>query len=126
MYGLSHFAIQCDDVVRAKRFYEQVFAWKMTRYHGVGTDEFQQIALADGRHIGAIQSRKFNPAKDRILGFECSIEVPDVDATTRAVETAGGTRLMRKAAIPGVGWVIKFLDTEGNLCCAVEREPNAR
>jgi hypothetical protein len=119
MYELSHFAIQCDDVERAGRFYETVFGWKMSAYHGVGSDEFQRIATADGKHVGAVQSRKFNPAPQRILGFECSISVPDVEAATRNVELAGGTVLMRKTAIPGVGWIVKFLDSEGNLCCAV-------
>ena len=126
MYELDHFAIQCDDVERARRFYEKVFDWKMSIYKGVDSDEFQQVRTGNGKLLGAIQSRKFNPAKSRVLGFECSISVPDVDATTRAVETAGGTVLMRKTAIPGVGWIIKFLDSEGNLCCAVMQDPAAR
>jgi hypothetical protein len=126
MYELYHFAIQCDDVERARRFYESVFAWTMSSYHGVGRDEFQQIATADGKRIGAAQSRKFNPADERILGFECSISVPDVEEVTRNVERAGGTMVMRKSAIPGVGWIVKFLDTEGNLCCAVSDDRFAK
>jgi len=126
MYELDHFAIQCDDVERARRFYEKVFDWKMSGYKGVDADEFQQIRTAQGKLLGAIQSRKFNSAKSRVLGFECSISVPDVDTTTRAVETAGGTLLMWKTAIPRVGWIIKFLDSEGNLCCAVTQDPAAR
>ena len=126
MYELAHFAIHCDDLARARQFYERVFDWKMSGYQGVGESEFQQIKTTEGRVLGAIESRKFNPAKERILGFECSISVPDVDVTTRAVEAAGGTILMRKSPIPGVGWVIKFLDTEGNLCCAVAQDRNAR
>jgi len=126
MYELDHFAIQCDDVKRAREFYEKVFDWKMSVYKGVDADEFQQIRTGKGKLLGAIQSRKFNSAKNRVLGFECSISVPDVDATTRAVETAGGTLLMRKTAIPGVGWIVKFLDSEGNLCCAVTQDSAAR
>ena len=126
MYELCHFAIQCDDVERAGRFYESVFAWKISGYSGVGADEFKQIATADGKHIGAVQSRKFNPVQERILGYECSISVPDVEEIARKVERAGGTVLMRKAAIPGVGWIVKFLDTEGNLCCATSNDPAAK
>ena len=126
MYELDHFAIQCDDVKRARRFYEKVFGWKMAAYQGVGSDEFQQIRTGTGKLLGAIQSRKFNAAKSRVLGFECSISVPDVDATTDAVESAGGSLLMGKTAIPGVGWIIKFLDSEGNLCCAVTQDSAAR
>ena len=126
MYELDHFAIQCDDVKRARQFYEKVFDWKMAGYKGVDADEFQQIRTGSGKLLGAIQSRKFNSAKSRVIGFECSISVPDVDATASAVESAGGTIVMQKAAIPGVGWIIKFLDSEGNLCCAVTQDPAAR
>lgn len=126
MYELCHFAIQCDDVERAARFYEDVFAWKLSGYAGVGADEFQRIATADGKHIGAVQSRKFNPTQERVLGFECSISVPDVEKVARDVERAGGTVLMPKTAIPGVGWIVKFLDTEGNLCCATSSDPTAK
>lgn len=125
MYELAHFAIQCDDVERAKRFYESVFGWQMSGYSGVGADEFQRIATGEGKHIGAVQSRKFNPTDQKVLGFECSISAPDVEEVTRSVERAGGTMLMRKTAIPGIGWIVKFLDTEGNLCCAVENDPSA-
>jgi hypothetical protein len=119
MYELSHFAIQCNDVPRAKSFYERVFGWQISGYQGSGADEFQRITTADGKHIGAVESRKFNPLDERVLGFECSISVPDVEEVARNVERAGGTVLMRKSAIPGVGWIVKFRDTEGNLCCAV-------
>ena len=43
----------------------------------------------------------------------------------RAVEANGGKVVMPKAAIPGVGWVVKFLDSEGNLACAVHYDPTA-
>jgi predicted enzyme related to lactoylglutathione lyase len=126
MYELDHFAIQCDDVKRAQRFYEKVFAWKMVSYKSVDSDEFQQIRTEKGKLLGAIQSRNFNSAKSRVIGFECSISVPDVDATASAVESGGGAILMPKSAIPGVGWIVKFLDSEGNLCCAVSQDPKAR
>jgi len=52
--------------------------------------------------------------------------VEDVDAVARAVEANGGKIAMPKTAIPSVGWVVKFLDTEGNLACAVQYDPSAR
>jgi uncharacterized protein len=33
---------------------------------------------------------------------------------------------MQKAPIPGVGWIVKFLDTEGNLVCAAQYDPAAK
>jgi len=128
MNQLTHFAIHAGRVKRAAAFYERVFNWKCKGYAeaGVTDDEFVQIFGEDGKLYGAIQARKFNPLKTDVLGFECSIDVADVDATAPSVESAGGTIVMRKTAIPGVGWIIKFLDTEGNLCCAVDYDRTAK
>lgn len=51
--------------------------------------------------------------------------VDDVDETVRRVEEAGGKTLMKKTAIPGVGWIAKFTDTEGNLFAAVHYDKGA-
>lgn len=119
-----HFAIHANDVQRASAFYQQVFDWQLSSYGGVSDQEFVSVS-GSGEIHGAIQSRKFNPIASDVLGFECSVPVADVDETARAVEAAGGTIVMTRAAIPGVGWVIKFTDTEGNLCCAVQHDASA-
>jgi hypothetical protein len=126
---LSHFAIHVDDLDRARKFYGAAFGWTFQGFGGGPIADFCQIKDAAGNllaPLGAMQSRKFNPAPQPILGFECSIAVDDVDAVARAVEANGGKIVMPKAAIPGVGWVVKFLDTEGNLACAVHYDPSAR
>ena len=126
---LSHFAIHVDDLDRARKFYGAVFDWKFQGFGGGPITDFCQIKDTAGNllaPLGAMQSRKFNPAPQPILGFECSIAVDDIDAVARAVEASGGKIVMPKAAIPGVGWVVKFLDTEGNLACAVHYDPAAR
>ncbi len=125
---LAHFAIHADDLERARRFYGGVFGWTFQGYGGPMTD-FCQIKDASGNMLaplGAIQSRKFNSAPQPVIGFECSIVVDDVDAAARAVVASGGKIVMPKAAIPGVAWIVKFLDTEGNLVCAVHYDPSAR
>ena len=47
-------------------------------------------------------------------GFEPSFAVDDLDAVLAKVEAHGGKIIMQKAAIPTVGTLIRFLDTEGN------------
>jgi uncharacterized protein len=125
---LAHFAIHADDLERARKFYGGVFGWTFQGYGGSMTD-FCQIQDASGKFLaplGAMQSRKFNSAPQPVIGFECSIVVDDVDAAARAVEANGGKIVMSRAAIAGVGWVVKFLDTEGNLACAVQYDPAAK
>ena len=126
---LSHFAIHAEDLDRARNFYGGVFGWTFQGFGDGPITDFCQIKDAAGKllsPLGAMQSRKYNPAPQPVIGFECSIAVEDVDAVTRAVEANGGKIVMPKAAIPGVGWVVKFLDTEGNLACAIQYDPTAR
>ena len=126
---LSHFAIHADDVARATKFYGGVFGWTFQGFGGGPMNEFCMIQDGAGKMLmplGAIQLRKFNTAPQPMIGYECSFAVDDVDAAARAVEAAGGKIVMQKSPIPGVGWVIKFLDTEGNLACAVQYDATAR
>lgn len=125
MPNVAHFAIHADDLPRARRFYESVFGWRFNSY---GPPDFFQIATGtreDPGIKGAMQSRRYSVVEKEIVGYECTVVVPDVDATAAAVEAQGGKVLMPKAAIPGVGWLIKFLDTEGNLVCAMRVDEKA-
>ena len=123
MNKLRHFDIHASDVERARRFYERIFDWQFGSYPGA--DEFFQIRAADGEVIGAIQGRKYNAHSKDIFGFECSVAVDDVDEAVRKVEAAGGKTLMNKTPIPGVGWIAKFMDTEGNLFCTIRYDNSA-
>jgi uncharacterized protein len=123
---LTHFAIHTDNIERAKSFYEQVFEWGFASY---GPSDFLQIKAdktENGELIGALQSRKYSPVKENIIGLECTIRVDNVDEIIKRVQTSGGQILMPKTAIPYVGWIAKFLDTEGNLVCAMQPDNAAR
>ena len=117
---LSHFAIFTEDIQRAQSFYSQVFNWGFSSY---GPQDFAQIKSNDsgeGQLIGALQDRKYQQTQEKVIGFECSIQVTDVEAIAARVEANGGQLLMPKTEIPHVGWLIKFKDTEGNIVCAVQ------
>ena len=123
---LTHFAIHIDDMERAKKFYDEVFDWGFNSY---GQADFLQIKAdktENGELIGAMQSRKYSPVTDRIIGLECTIAVESIDNIITKVITNGGQILMPKTAIPYVGWIAKFLDTEGNLICGMQYDNAAR
>lgn len=123
---LTHFAIHIDDMERAKNFYGEVFEWGFASY---GPPDFLQIKAdktAQGELIGALQARHYSPLKEKIIGMECTISVENVDEIIQRVENNGGQVLMPKTAIPFVGWITKFLDTEGNLVCAMQPAPEAK
>jgi hypothetical protein len=123
---LTHFAIHIDDIERAKNFYGEVFEWGFASY---GPPDFLQIKddkTENGELIGALQSRQYSPLKEKIIGLECTITVENVDEIIQRVKNNGGKILMPKTAIPYVGWITKFLDTEGNLVCAMQSDHGAK
>jgi predicted enzyme related to lactoylglutathione lyase len=115
--NLAFFAVHADDLPRARRFYEEVFGW---RFRAWGPPGFFLIATgdeADPGIEGALQQRHEISPGERINGYECTIDVEDIDATTAAVVASGGKVILPKCEIPTVGWLIKIRDTEGNLVC---------
>ena len=123
---MTHFAIHIDDIERAKNFYGEVFEWGFASY---GPQDFLQIKAdktENGELIGALQSRQYSPLKEKIIGLECTITVENVDEIIQKIENNGGKILMPKTAIPYVGWITKFLDTEGNLVCVVQSYRGAK
>lgn len=123
---LSHFAIFTEDMERAKTFYNKVFNWGFNAY---GPNDFAQINTnpdGSGQLIGALQDRKYQLTNQKVIGFECSISVDNVDEIAESVTHAGGEILMQKTEIPYVGWIIKFQDTEGNIVCAMEYQSHVK
>lgn len=117
---LSHFAIHIDNMERAKSFYGSVFNWS---FHSYGPSDFLQITTGtadESELIGALQARKYSPIPEKVIGLEGSIAVENIDETIQRVLDNGGQILMPKTQIPFVGWIAKFLDTEGNLFCAMQ------
>jgi predicted enzyme related to lactoylglutathione lyase len=103
---LRHFAINADDVQRAKRFYEGVFGWDFTPWG-----------------LGALQGRRELKPGEKMLGAEITMGVDDLKATMAAIEAGGGKVLMGPWRLEGVGELIFFEDTEGNLLGAMQYEP---
>lgn len=115
-----HFAINADDVGRAKRFYERVFGW---RFDPWGPPDFYQVKNAGAGLLGALQERRDLVPGIRMAGYEASFGVPDLKATIAAIEQSGGKIVMQPYRIEGVGELIYFEDTEGNLVGAMQYDP---
>ena len=121
--NVCHFAIHADDLPRARLFYESVFGW---RFRPWGPPDFFLIATGDADHPGihgALQKRQKPIDGPGIIAFECSVSVDDVDATSAAIVEHGGEITFDKFEIPTVGHIVQFKDTEGNVACAVQYDP---
>jgi predicted enzyme related to lactoylglutathione lyase len=116
---LAHFAINADDLGRAQRFYENVFGWTFTPW---GPPGFFQIAMEgpEGTPLGALQGRRDLIAGRPATGYECTLGVDDLDAVIAGIEANGGKIVMPRMTITGVGDLIFFEDTEGNVTGAMQ------
>ncbi len=116
---LRHFAINADDVQRAKNFYEQAFGLDFTPW---GPPDFYQIKNVGDGIQGALQERRELVPGTRANTFETTFGVDSIADTISAVEANGGKIVMQPFHIEGVGELIYFEDTEGNICGAMQYE----
>jgi predicted enzyme related to lactoylglutathione lyase len=122
--NLSHFAINADDVAASRVFYESVFGWTFNAWGPPGFFQIQTGSAAEPGVQGALQQRR-ELVEGAHTGVECTFAVDDVDATVEAVRAAGGTILMERFTISGVGHLIFFRDPSGNPIGAMQYDPNA-
>jgi predicted enzyme related to lactoylglutathione lyase len=124
--NLSAFGIHVDDIDRARAFYEGVFGW---RFEPWGPPGFYLIHTGDEADPGVLglMHRRHTPRSGTGLnGFEPTFSVEDLDAVIAAVERHGGRITMPKSAIPTVGTLVRFEDTEGNDVGAMKYETTKR
>jgi len=117
--NIAHFDIRADDVERARRFYEQVFGW---RFEAWGPPDFYLIhtGSADDPGIHGSVSQRLEAAAGRgSIGYECTIAVDDLGAIKAAIVANGGKIVFDEYEIVGVGRMIRFEDSEGNVACAM-------
>ena len=131
--ALVHFEIQASDIERATKFYTEVFDWKIERY---GDMEYWGVYTGrskdrDGKEIGIngglLPRRGPDPVDGAGVGsFVCTMEVEDLDAMIKRIETAGGKVVVAKTAIAGMMWQAYCKDTEGNIFGIIQNDPNAK
>ncbi len=118
-HNVVHFAIHADDVDRARAFYSAVFGW---RFETWGPPNFYRIqtGTADDPGIEGALHERHEPLDGRgVRAFECTVSVDDLSAVRAAVAGNGGTVRTEDIEIAGVGTLFQFLDTEGNVLCAM-------
>ncbi|WKY44622.1 VOC family protein [Eubacteriaceae bacterium ES2] len=111
MSSIIHFELCADQPERAVKFYQEVFDWQISNFGG--PEDYWLVTTHKENEPGingAIKKRD-QPTETTIN----TIEVASFDEFAKKIEAAGGTLLMPKQIIPGVGYFAYFKDTEGNL-----------
>lgn len=115
-----HFAINADDVPRARGFYERVFGWTFDPW---GPPDFYQTKNAGEGFLGALQGRRELQPGAVMRGFEATMGVEDIGKTLAVVTGRGGQVVMGPVRLMGVGELAFFKDTEGNFMGVMQYEP---
>jgi uncharacterized protein len=112
--NLASFALHVDDVDRARRFYEAVFGWDFEPWGPPGFYLVHTGTDDDPGVQGLLHARSEPRSGTGLNGVEPTFAVDDLDAVVAAVERHGGTVTFPPSAIPTVGTLVRFTDTEGN------------
>jgi hypothetical protein len=124
--SVAHFEIFASNVERARKFYERVFDW---RFEVAGPPDFYLISTGDEKDPGITQgliAKRSGPASEGpINAFRCTVSVRSITDTVAAIEAAGGKMRSPVTAIPDVGKVAEFADTEGNIACVAQYDAAA-
>lgn len=126
MGGVVHFEIPADDQERAKKFYQQALGWRIEPVSGMDynmvittpVDEATGQPTTAGAINGGMMARE-----EKIANPVITVDVPDIDATLKTVEELGGSVVMPKNEIPGMGYFAYFKDPEDNVMGLWENLP---
>ncbi len=121
----SHFEIHADDPSRAQSFYETVFGWSFEPWG----DAYWLISTGEespGIDGGMLPRQSATPADEAAVNsYVITMTVDDLDKTATSVTEAGGTVAVPKSAIPTMGWLAYYKDTEGNIFGLMQNDSSA-
>lgn len=118
-----HFEFSVADAEKAQAFYSKIFGWTFQAFPGdmpywlvtTGPD------AEPGINGGIMLRQGAMPA-----GTTNTMGVTSVDASVEAIKAAGGTIIMEKMAVPGMGWVAYAVDLDGNQFGVFEEDSAAK
>ena len=127
MARVVHFEIHAEKPDRAINFYQNSFGWEFQKWDGPMDYWMVMTGPDDQPGInGGLVQRWGKIDGEAVIAYVCTVDVPDIDATLSTIEQNGGTIAVPKMAVPGVGWLVYFKDTEGNIFSAMENDPDAK
>lgn len=122
MPRISYLDFSSDEPERAIKFYSAVFGWQIKKWEGpfeyweIKTGESNEPGIDGGLAKRSKPERSFTPF----------INVPSVDDYAFKVESNGGKIVQTKTAIPGIGYMVIFKDTENNILGLMEEDKAAK
>jgi uncharacterized protein len=119
-HTIVHFEIPADDIAKLKKFYGDLFGWKIEKFPGpteyymlqtVPVDD-EMVPVRAGVNGGLFRKKDAQNPQDAMVTNYFWVE--SVDEYCKKVEALGGKIAVPKMEIPGLGWWALVLDPEGN------------
>jgi predicted enzyme related to lactoylglutathione lyase len=112
-----HFEIPYDNGERARTFYKEAFDWQLQEMPGM---EYTLVVTGPTGDRGPTEPGYVNGgmlAREESAGSGpvVVLDVPSVDAALEAVERLGGSTVVPKQPVGGMGFTAYFRDPEGNV-----------
>lgn len=134
MPTLVHFEIPSDNLERTKKFYTDLFGWKIEKMPGTDQREYWTFATTTnnkgGSNNGGGEQRTLSGGMlERQMPQEPIMIYIGVDSVTEysnKVERLGGKVIKQKTEVPGYGWFAICTDTENNGFALWEANTNTK
>lgn len=116
MNKVSHFHLPVNDMDRARKFYSDIFGWKIST-----TDKYYKLVITTpiddtgrpkepGGINGALFTRETPEDAISIV-----IRVKSIEDYLQKIEKAGCKIITKKTPVENIGFHAKFYDTENNI-----------
>ncbi len=121
MSRIVHFELPADNPERAMNFYQKAFGWSFQKFEGPSA--YWLIKTGEdgepGINGGLLPRQHDGHVPVSVVG------VANIDDAVKAIESAGGTMVVPKMAIPTVGYAAYFTDPEGHTMGVFQDDPSA-
>jgi len=117
MDKVVHFEIPADDIERAKKFYSEIFGWKINaipemNYTIVNTGSTDNEGMVQEKgYINGGMLKRNEAVKNPVI----TINVDDIKSTISKIENAGGKLIKEPMKVGDMGLAAYFKDSEGNV-----------
>jgi hypothetical protein len=129
MPTIVHFEIPSDDIERSKRFYGELFGWKIDKWPSANTREgmeYWRITTVDDKGNDALTGGMMKRMMPEQQGITNYIDVKSVREYAAKVEQLGGKVFFPIMPVPGMGYFAMCADTEDNAFAIWQADQSAK
>jgi predicted enzyme related to lactoylglutathione lyase len=141
MPTIVHFEIPSDNLERTKKFYTELFGWKMEKMPGTDQREYWTFftttndrgSSSSGGGGGGGEGDELRTVSGGMMERQMPQEpimiyigVDSVTEYSNKVERLGGKVIKQKTEVPGYGWFAICTDTENNGFALWEANANTK